>query len=61
ILGFASGAALASFMLPVDEYVQAARAFMEQKFNPAAVGQQLPSLSPIPSARVEPLTGAIEP
>lgn len=61
ILGFASGAALASFMLPVDEYVQTARAFMEQKFNSAAVGQQLPSLSPIPSARVEPLTGAIEP
>ena len=36
IIGFACGGALASFVLPVDEYVQTARAFMEQKFNPGA-------------------------
>lgn len=40
IVGFASGAALASFVLPVEEYVQTARAYMEKKFNPAGVTQQ---------------------
>ena len=33
LLGFVCGAALASFVLPVDEYVEKARAFMEQKLN----------------------------
>jgi len=40
IVGFASGAALASFVLPVDEYVQTARAFMEKKFNPSGMTPQ---------------------
>jgi len=48
IVGFASGAALASFVLPVDEYVQTARAYMEKKFNPAGITPQtLPD--PIPT------------
>ena len=38
IVGFAAGAALASFVLPVDEYVQAARTFMEGKFGTPASG-----------------------
>ncbi len=38
IVGFAAGAALASFVLPVDEYVQAARTFMEGKFGTPAQG-----------------------
>lgn len=33
LLGLVCGAALASFVLPVDEYVGKARAFMEQKLN----------------------------
>ena len=61
ILGFASGAALASFMLPVDKYVQTARAFMEQKFNSEAAGQQLPSLSPTPGTPANLVNSAIEP
>lgn len=36
ILGFSAGAALASFVLPVGEYVEAARTMMEKKFNPAS-------------------------
>jgi hypothetical protein len=36
IVGFAAGAALASFVLPSDEYVQAARSLMEAKFNPGS-------------------------
>ncbi|MEM9281209.1 MAG: hypothetical protein AAGA96_05235 [Verrucomicrobiota bacterium] len=37
IVGFVCGAALASYVLPVDEYVVKARALMEQKFNPAGL------------------------
>lgn len=48
IVGFASGAALASFVLPVDEYVQTARAFMEKKFNPAGITPQTQP-DPIPT------------
>ena len=44
IVGFAAGAALASFVLPIDEYVQTARALMEEKFNPGSAIQQLPAL-----------------
>lgn len=33
ILGFACGAALASYVLPVDQYVQQARAHMENRFG----------------------------
>ncbi|MEM7600409.1 MAG: hypothetical protein AAF357_03215, partial [Verrucomicrobiota bacterium] len=35
LLGLVCGAALASFVLPVDEYVSKARTFMEQKLNMA--------------------------
>lgn len=48
IVGFASGAALASFVLPVDEYVQTARAFMEKKFNPAGIPSETLPL-PLPT------------
>jgi hypothetical protein len=44
IVGFASGAALASFVLPVDEYVSAARAFMESKFNTGAATPRMPAM-----------------
>lgn len=44
IVGFAAGAALASFVLPIDEYVQTARTLMEEKFNPGSAIQQLPAL-----------------
>ncbi len=36
IVGFACGAALATFVLPVDRYVAATRAFLEAKLAPAA-------------------------
>jgi hypothetical protein len=54
IVGFAAGGALASFVLPVDEYVQSARALMEKKFNPPSVVQQIPALSLPPSDVSEP-------
>jgi len=43
LIGFVCGAALASFVLPVDQYIVEARAFMEQKFNPegAVLNQDL--------------------
>ncbi len=44
IVGFASGAALASFVLPVEEYVAAARAFMESKLGTGAAVPQMPAL-----------------
>ncbi|MCG8602548.1 MAG: hypothetical protein MI807_20560, partial [Verrucomicrobiales bacterium] len=37
LIGFVSGAAAASFFLPVEKYVLKAQAFMESKFNPGAV------------------------
>jgi hypothetical protein len=49
ILGFACGAALASFVLPVDEYVQTARNYMEQKFSMGSVIQQVPATSSLAS------------
>gem|GEM_PF-4718383 len=36
IVGFTSGAALASFILPVDDYVSAARSYMESRFRTGA-------------------------
>ncbi len=54
IIGFAAGAALASFVLPVDEYVQSARALMEKKFNPPSVVQQVPALPLLPADASEP-------
>jgi hypothetical protein len=44
IVGFASGAALASFVLPVEEYVTAARAFMESKFGSGVAIPQMPAM-----------------
>lgn len=44
IVGFASGAALASFVLPVEEYVSAARAFMESKFGTGVAIPQMPAM-----------------
>lgn len=49
ILGFASGAALATFVLPVDRYVQAAREFMEAKFAPKPAVPVMPGM-PLPEA-----------
>ena len=53
LVGFASGAALASFVLPVDEYVETARAYMERKFNPGA------ATSPQPVTAVEQPSAAV--
>lgn len=53
IVGFAAGAALASFVLPVDEYVQTARAIMEKKLNPEATNPQ-PSILPIIAEETNP-------
>lgn len=47
IVGFASGAALASFVLPVEQYVNAARAFMESKFS-ASSGLAIPQMPAMP-------------
>lgn len=45
ILGFASGAALATFVLPVDRYVQVARDFMEAKFAPKPAVPVMPGMA----------------
>lgn len=55
IVGFAAGAALASFVLPIEEYVNAARGFMEKTFNLPATRTQMSSL---PSA-LESLPSAV--
>lgn len=47
IVGFASGAALASFVLPVEQYVNAARAFMESKFSGGS-GVAIPQMPAMP-------------
>ncbi|MBL9160657.1 MAG: hypothetical protein JNJ70_24465 [Verrucomicrobiales bacterium] len=47
IVGFASGAALASFVLPVEQYVNAARAFMEAKFSGGS-GVAIPQMPAMP-------------
>jgi hypothetical protein len=44
IVGFASGAALASFVLPVEEYVSAARSYMDSKFGTGAAIPQMPAI-----------------
>jgi hypothetical protein len=49
ILGFASGAALASYVLPVDRYVEAARSFMEARFAPKAAVPVMPQLNDLPN------------
>ena len=53
LIGLTCGAALASFMLPVEDYVLKARAFMEETFDPAAVSNPVvpPELmTPAPEA-----------
>lgn len=42
ILGFASGAALATYLLPVDRYVASIRAYLEEKLGPPAPAPALP-------------------
>jgi hypothetical protein len=49
IVGFASGAALASFVLPVEEYVSAARSFMESKFSSGVAVPRMPALPALPA------------
>jgi len=56
ILGFFCGAVLASYVLPVDEYVAKARAMMDKKFNPGSVVEMAPALPtapPMASASVQ--------
>jgi hypothetical protein len=52
LLGFASGAALASYILPVERYVEAARAFMEARFAPKPA--EMPALQASPSGDLQP-------
>ena len=52
LLGFASGAALASYILPVERYVEAARAFMEARFAPKPA--EMPALQVSPSGDLQP-------
>lgn len=59
LIGFVCGAALASFVLPVDQYILKARAYMDEKFNPggAVLNQDLlPSRvdPPIPTGDSQP-------
>ena len=42
VFGFVCGAALASFVLPVDEYVAKAKAFLEEKLDLDALNDMLP-------------------
>ncbi len=49
ILGLVCGAALASYVLPVDEYVVSVRALMEQKFNPAGLVEAAPVVPQVPA------------
>lgn len=55
IVGFASGAALASFILPVEEYVSAARAFMESKFGARV---EIPQMHAMPEGLAMPTAPA---
>jgi len=61
IVGFAAGAALASFVLPIDEYVQTARALMEQKFNSGSSVQQFPVMPLTAGEAVNPAVPPVEP
>jgi len=49
LLGFASGVALASFVLPVDRYVEVARAFMQSKFAPQPAAPRVPQSQTLPA------------
>ena len=61
IVGFAAGAALASFVLPIDEYVQAARSLMDQKFSPGPAIQQFPETQVTFGEEAEPTISVPEP
>ena len=50
IIGFVCGAALASYVLPVDEYVAKARSMMDKKFNPGSVIEMAPTVPTAPPA-----------
>lgn len=56
LIGFVSGAAAASFFLPVEKYVLKAQAFMESKFNPGAAQFKAPGVDAgaVPGGMVEP-------
>lgn len=56
LIGLTCGAALASFMLPVEDYVLRARAFMEETFDPAAVSNPV-----VPSELMTPATETTTP
>lgn len=57
VLGMVCGAALASFVLPVDEYVNSARSLMEKKFMPSATWEAAQN-SPAPQQSAAPQNGA---
>ena len=46
MLGLVCGAALASFVLPIDEYVNQARSMMEKKFMPSASWESAENFTP---------------
>ncbi len=54
LVGFVCGASLASFVLPVDEYVAKGRAMMVQKFNPSGLVAPSPALMDAAPSVVEP-------
>jgi hypothetical protein len=58
IVGFASGAALASFVLPVEEYVSAARSYMVSKFGTGVGISRMPAMpeemATVPNASTAP-------
>lgn len=49
ILGFSVGAALSTFILPVDRYVDGVRDFLEAKLTPTAAVPVMPQMPPLPS------------
>ena len=54
LMGFVCGAALASFVLPVDEYVDTARAFLESKLNLGGEAEPIIINQPAPAAQTPP-------
>ncbi len=54
ILGFACGAALATYVLPVDRYIASARAWLEESLAPAMPSpEQIPALTSAPHGPVQ--------
>lgn len=62
LIGFVCGAALASFVLPVNDYVDTARVFLEKKLNigtggdPVIINQPVPAVQPTPQPAIPPTT-----